>query len=195
MQESRSRKADKRHGTRHQRTRANLRQVLKHRKPADLWTSGHDERQTAGHISACFPSCISKICLDFALCCLRKSRENTKAHQKFIHFCPVLPWFDALLTLWVPEDSGSRSEWKPVWHIESIQKGTPPLFEERQEPFTPIIFRTENTEKGQPQRTGWCRKFFGNFFGGMFRGKRKAPNLEERGRGAKIRKIGLRVQR
>ena len=36
--------------------------------------SGHDERQTAGHLSACFPPCISKICLHFAPSCLRNSR-------------------------------------------------------------------------------------------------------------------------
>lgn len=40
-----SNKADKKEGTRHQRTRANRWQVLKPRSPAHLWTSGHDERQ------------------------------------------------------------------------------------------------------------------------------------------------------
>ena len=48
--------------------------------------SGHDERQTAGHLSACFPSYIPKICLDFAPFGLRNSRGNTKVHQKFIRF-------------------------------------------------------------------------------------------------------------
>ena len=56
-----------------------------------------------------------------------------------------------------------------------------------------IIFRTKNTAKSQPA-LGW-KKFRKKFAGKCFGGKRKAPNLEERGRGAKIRKIGLRVQR
>ena len=47
---------------------------------------------------------------------------------------------------------------KPVCYMDSIQKGTPPPFRERQEPFTPIIFRTKNTEKS---RLGKIRKNFG----------------------------------
>lgn len=39
----------------------------------------------------------------------------------------------------------------PVCYIESMQKGIPPPFAERQEPFTPIIFRTKKVEKSSPQ--------------------------------------------
>ena len=81
----------------------------------------------------------------------------------------------------------------PACYIEGMQKGTPPPLAERQAPSTPIIFRTKNTAKSQPA-LGW-KKFRKKFAGKCFGGKRKAPNLEERGRGAKIRKIGLRVQR
>ena len=149
-------------------------------RPLHQWTpppatSGHYHRHHKSGWKQHHESPKPKIYFTFAVFGLRKSRENTKAHQRKIHFCRFSPWFDALLTLWALEESGSRSEWKPVCYIESIQKGTPPLFAERQEPFTPIIFRTENTEKGQPQRTGWCRKFFGNFFGGNVSGEKESP--------------------
>ena len=44
-----------------------------------------------------------------------------------------------------------------------------------------IIFRTKNTSKSQPA-LGW-KKFRKKFAGKCFGGKRKAPNLVERGRG------------
>ena len=94
-------------------------------------------------------------------------------------------------------------------YIESMQKGTPPPIGGAASALYPhnfshrkyrkkfaqedIIFRTKNTAKSQPA-LGW-KKFRKKFAGKCFGGKRKAPNLEERGRGAKIRKIGLRVQR
>ena len=74
----------------------------------------------------------------------------------------------------------------------SMQKGIPPPFAERQEPSTPIIFRTKNTEKS---RLGLIGKNFGKNLWENVSGERKAPNLVERGRGAKIRKIDLRMQR
>lgn len=81
----------------------------------------------------------------------------------------------------------------PVCYIESMQqRDTPPPFAERQVPFTPIIFRTKNTAKS---RLGRLEKISEKICGKMFRGKRKAPNLVERGLGAKIRKIDLRMQR
>ena len=68
----------------------------------------------------------------------------------------------------------------------------PPPIWGRKKPFTPIIFRTKNPEKS---RLGRLEKISEKICGKMFLGKRKAPNLVERGLGAKIRKIGLRVQR
>ena len=60
------------------------------------------------------------------------------------------------------------------------KEGHPPPIAERQKPFTPIIFRTKNTEKSQPA-FGW--KKFRKIFAGKCFGEEKAPNLEERGRG------------
>ena len=54
-----------------------------HLHPVDTTTKGTHDTTHQHHIP--------KICLDFALSCLRKSRENTKAHQKIIHFCHFLP--------------------------------------------------------------------------------------------------------
>ena len=48
--------------------------------------------------------------------------------------------------------------YKAGYYLESIQKGTPPPFRERQVPFIPIIFRTKNTEKS---RLGLGGKNFG----------------------------------
>ena len=76
--------------------------------------------------------------------------------------------------------------------MESMQKGIPPLFTERQAPSTPIVFRTKNTEKS---RLGVIGKNFGKDLRENVSGEEKAPNLVERGRSAKIRKISLRMQR
>ena len=43
--------------------------------------------------------------------------------------------------------------YKAGYYLESIQKGTPPPFAERQVPSTPIIFRTKKVEKSSPQET------------------------------------------
>ena len=77
-------------------------------------------------------------------------------------------------------------------YMESMQKRTPPPLGKRQEPSTPIIFRTKNTGKS---RLGLIGKNFRKQFAGKCFGERKAPNLVERGRSAKIRKISLRMQR
>ena len=69
--------------------------------------------------------------------------------------------------------------------MESIQKGTPPPSGEQQEPSTPIIFRTKNTEKSH---LGLIGKNFGKNLWENVSGEEKAPNLVERGRDAKIRK-------
>ena len=52
-------------------------------------------------------------------------------------------------------------------------------------PSTPTIFRTKNTEKS---RLGLIGKNFGKNLRENVSGEEKAPNLVERGRGAKIRK-------
>ena len=83
--------SDQKAGNTPRKERASIRQVLMPRSPAHLWTSGHAKRQASDHLRTCFPSLISKICLDFAPSCLRFSRENTNDHQIKIHFCPFLP--------------------------------------------------------------------------------------------------------
>ena len=94
------------------------------------------------------------------------------------------------------EDSGAMPELmkdgcyiEPVCYVESVQKTTtPPLFGEQKVPSTPIIFRTKNPEK--------CRLGkIGKNLRENVSGEEKAPNLVERGRSAKIRKISLRMQR
>ena len=84
--QTKSSKADKRRGTQHER-----RSIRKQPRPPA--PSGHDEGRHGTHHRA--PSLYSpfKISLIFALFGLRKSRENTKHPQKFIHFCPLLPTF------------------------------------------------------------------------------------------------------
>ena len=73
---------------------------------------------------------------------------------------------------------------KPVCYVESIQKGTPPPFRERQEPSTPIIFRTKNPEKS---RLGKIGKNFGKNLRGNVSGERESPQSCRKGaRGAKI---------
>ena len=62
----------------------------------------------------------------------------------------------------------------PVCYMESMQKGIPPPFRERQVLFTPIIFRTKNPEKS---RLGLGEKISEKICGKMFRGKRKPPIL------------------
>ena len=91
---------------------------------------------------------------------------------------------------------------------EHTKRDTPPPFGERQERLAPIIFRAIKVEKSSPQETiifrtknpeksrlGLIGKNFGKNLWENVSGKRKAPNLMERGRSAKIRKIDLRVQR
>ena len=74
-----------------------------------------------------------------------------------------------------------RLLYKAGYYLESIQKSdTPPLFRERQVPFTPIIFRTKNPEKS---RLGLIGKNFGKNLRENVSGEEKAPNLIERGQG------------
>ena len=81
---------------------------------------------------------------------------------------------------------------------EHTTKDTPP-FGERKECLAPIIFRAIKVEKSSPQentifrtknaeksRLGLIGKNFGKNLWENVSGKEKAPNLVERGRGAKI---------
>ena len=52
--------------------------------------SGHHHRPKERATTEAPAPSKSKYILNFALFGLRKSRENTKAHQRKIHFCPVL---------------------------------------------------------------------------------------------------------
>ena len=84
--------------------------------------------------------------------------------------------------------------------MESIQKGTPPPFGERQEPLAPIIFRTIKVEKSSPQeniifrtknteksRLGLIGKNFGKNLWENVSGERESPQSCGKGaRGAKV---------
>ena len=104
-----------------------------------------------------------KYILDFAPFGLRNSRENTKAHQKIIHFCHFCP------------DDRQGIGWRvldvcPDMGRVEHKRGTPPPIAGATSALHPhnfshhknrkkfaqedIIFRTENIEKSQPQRTG-----------------------------------------
>lgn len=97
---------------------------------------------------------ISKICLDFALCCLRKSRENTKAHQRKIHFCHFLLKIcpDGLK---IDDQRGWRQAGRmPLCYMQKGHKrGTPPPILGWKKLSTPIIFRAIKIEKSSPKRT------------------------------------------
>ena len=71
----------------------------------------------------------------------------------------------------------------PLLCGEHTKRDTPP-FRERQEPFTPIIFRTKNTEKS---RLGKIGKNFGKNLRENVSGVRESPQSCRKGaRGAKI---------
>lgn len=124
---------DKRQGTHDQRTRANLRQVLKPLHPAHLWTSGHDHRPNGEPHRKPLQALELKYILTFAVFGLPNSRENTKAHQIKIHFCPVLLKICHDGAGRQPDsreqegakESSSRSKEKPLCYRESIQQRTP----------------------------------------------------------------------
>ena len=75
-----------------------------------------------------------------------------------------------------------------IWRL--YEKGHPPPFGERQECLALIIFRTKNTEKSH---LGLIGKNFGKNLRENVSGEEKAPNLVERGRGAKKRKISAKL--
>ena len=67
---------------------------------------------------------------------------------------------------------------------ESLQKGTPPPIWGAKSAFTPIIFRTKNTEKS---RLGLIGKNFGKNLQENVSGERESPQSCGKGaRGAKI---------
>ena len=82
-----------------------------------------------------------------------------------------------------------------IWR--AYKKGrTPPPIWKRKTPFTPIIFRTKKVEKSSPQENiifrtkntaksqpAFGKKNFGKNLRENVSGKRKAPNLVERGQG------------
>ena len=143
-------------------------------------TSGHHHQRSTRHDT---PEPHFKNILVFRPFRSPKFPRLDKIKQINVYFCHFLTWFNALLTWWVPEDSGSRGEWMPAWYIESRQKEPPPPicgatsapyphnFSHRKyrKKFAQedIIFRTKNTAKSQPT-FGWknFRKFFtGECFG------------------------------
>ena len=177
MHHKQSSKADKRRGAHHQRTRANT----EHSKSRHTYTSGHHhQRSTRPHTLTPY----FKNILVFRPFRSPKIPRLDKINQEKIHFCHFLPWFDACLTLWVPESPEiAWGKGEPVWYRESIQKEPPPPicgatsapyphnFSHRKyrKKFAQedIVFRTKNTAKSQPT-FGWknFRKFFtGECFG------------------------------
>ena len=80
----------------------------------------------------------------------------------------------------MPELMNAGLLYKAGYYLGAYEKGHPPPFRERQEPFTPIIFRTKNTEKS---RLGKIGKNFGKNLRENVSGEEKAPNLVERGQG------------
>lgn len=77
--------------------------------------------------------------------------------------------------------------------MESMQKGIPPPIWEAKNALYPHNFSHQKYSKKSAYP--WAEKISEKICGKMFRGKSKAPNLVERGLGAKIRKIDLRMQR
>ena len=160
---------------------SHLRQVLSpctlhHLHQVDTTTAPKREPQPAPTLHPHF-----KYILNFAVFGLRKSRENTKRPQKFIHFCPVLPCsFENLPRLEQEGDSeqSEQRECPAIW--ENHRQRTPPPFGERQVPLAPIIFRTKNTEKS---RLGLIGKNFGKNLWGNVSGEKESP--QSCGKGAR----------
>lgn len=71
-------------------------------------------------------------------------------------------------------DGGQEGAKKRPFAIYEAYKRGPPPFAERPVPFTPIIFRTKNTEKSHPDLIG---KISEKICGKMFWGKGKPPTL------------------
>ena len=95
----------------------------------------------------------------------RKHQSTPKIHLHLPLFAENLPRWTAKLT--TGEDEGRQDGSPFAICRKGIKEGHPPLFAERQEPFTPIIFRTIKIEKSSPT-FGWknFRKFFtGECFG------------------------------
>ena len=131
-----------------------------------------------------------------------------KSKQIYLNFCPFLPLPAENLPRWEQgaglrgREPGSKagSKWKPLRYREIIQKGTPPLFAERQVPSTLIIFRTKKVEKSSPQentifrtknteksRLGLIGKNFGkNLWENVSGEKESPPSCGKGARGAKI---------
>ena len=110
-------------------------------------------------------------------------------------FLPLLPRLSENLPRWkAGKGLGKPDEMEAGLMCGEHTKRDPPPFGERQVPFTPIIFRTKKVEKSSPQENiifrtknteksqpAFGRKNFGKVLWGNVSGKRKAPNLVERG--------------
>ena len=162
MHHKQSRKAGKRHGTRHE-----SRTSHKSRPPA---TSGHHhrpkERATTEAPAILKIQIYLKFCRFWSPIFPRKHQSTPKNLFTFAPFYPDDMQGIGWRVLDVCPNGlkfGSRRGWRQRtpgrgWrqaaslYIEHT-KGTPPLFAERQVPFTPIIFRTIKIEKSSPKRT------------------------------------------
>ena len=121
---------------------------------------------------------ISKICLDFDTSCLRKSRENTKAHQKFIYICRFLLKIcpDGLK---IDDQRGWRQAGrKPLCYMQKGHKrGTPPTICGATRAFHPHNFSHHKNRKKFAYL--WLEKFSEIFYGRMFRVKESPQSWGE----------------
>ena len=134
---------------------------------------------------------LSKICLDFALCCLRKSRGETKSSKKnfiFAPFCPVCleichGWSAGGLLV-MPGVNKGWLLYVAGYCLESIRKGTPPPIWGATSAFYPHNFSHQKSRKKSPWQD-W-KKFRKKSAGKCF-GERESPQSCRKGaRGAKI---------
>ena len=95
-------------------------------------------------------------------------------------FTENLPRSSENLHRWDRERNSEKGSRLDVWG--AYEKGPPPIAK-ASKVFTPIIFRAIKVEKS---RLGLIGKNFGKNLWENVSGKEKAPNLVERGRGAKI---------
>ena len=152
-------------------------------KPAQVGTP--QSRQKATTCPHLFATPQTQIYIYFCRFLSPKIPRKHQSKQEKIHFCPFLPKIcpDSLKICHKWSRKGRRkgaagsSREQPG---STQKKDTPPLLPERKECLAPIIFRTKNTAKS---RLGGLEKISEKICGKMFRGKRKAPNLAERGRG------------
>ena len=217
MPQEQSEKADKRDRTHDQRTRANLRQVL------GLESLHKRARQKAGnrpHFKP-FSSLDFKNILGFCLVWspkIPRKHQSTPNKNLFLPLFALFVWKSATME-GRKEDSesirkaGTRQganegteDKRESGYMESIRKrDTPPICGATSALYPHNFSHQKSRKKFAPRKhnfshqkyrkkSPWSdwKKFRKKFVGKCF-GERKAPNLVERGRGAKIWKISAKI--